>query len=219
MEKLTTSLDAQIPPSKHHPPHQASTDSQESFELLENEDSASAKLELSKSEPMEVNQTSPVASFKPHFYIPDEDGSPINSAPQTPNRAKQIREKKESVVVIISMQKENPVDRSSLQTLEAQDVPLSNGESASDCSIIPEPRTNHELDTGSSFSVSSKPLQLDLRSAASNEEPSEPKADVQKKFVSQSISISMKEKAANVAFPPKRSRLTFSKCVHVSTDI
>ncbi|NP_001410713.1 unconventional myosin-IXAb [Danio rerio] len=203
--------DAQIPPSKHHPPHQASTDSQESFELLENEDSASAKLELSKSEPMEVNQTSPAASFKPHFYIPDEDGSPINSAPQTPNRAKQIREKKESVVVIISMQKENPVDRSSLQTLEAQDVPLSNGESASDCSIIPEPRTNHELDTGSSFSVSSKPLQLDLRSAASNEEPSEPKADVQKKFVSQSISISMKETAANVAFPPKRSRLTFSK--------
>ncbi|XP_067293099.1 unconventional myosin-IXAb isoform X2 [Pseudorasbora parva] len=200
---------AEIPVSKHLPSSpQASTDSQESFEILHNEEEL-AKHQVSKPEPMEENQTSP-ASFKPHFYIADEDRSPLKSAPQTPTRA----EKKESVVVIISMQKENPVDQSSLKALqslemetdEIQQESLSNGASAldhPDLHSTPEP-LNHGLVT----STASKPLQLDSREAAP--ETSESKKDVQKKFVSQSISISMKEKA-NRAFSPKRSRFTFSK--------
>uniref|UniRef100_A0A671LQL3 Unconventional myosin-IXa-like n=1 Tax=Sinocyclocheilus anshuiensis TaxID=1608454 RepID=A0A671LQL3_9TELE len=175
-------LPAQTALSKHQPP-----DSRESFELLilPDEEPATSQTE---SEPTEENRSSP-ASFKPHFYIADEDGSPL----------KQTQEKKESVVVIISMQ-ENPVEHSSLEALQklqpmdAQEVcgdteDRANGLSSSDHSDDPEPQT-----------PSSKPLQLDLRD-------SEAKKEVQKKFVSQSISISMKEKA----FCPKRSQLTFSK--------
>lgn len=167
--------DAQIP---------RPSDSQESFEILGFTDEDPAA-----SEP-EQNQSSP-ASFKPHFYIADEDGSPV----------KQAREKKESVVVIIRMQKEIPVDQSSLEALETIDTEeihretddRPNGLSSPDG---PEPQTI--------TSSSSKPLQLDLRDSA-REVASEPKKEVQKKSVSQSIS--MKEKA----FAPKRSRLTFSK--------
>ncbi len=185
--------DAQIP---------LPSDSQESFEILGFPDEEPAASELrpqSEPEPMEENQSS-LASFKPHFYIADEDSSPV----------KQAREKEESVVVIIRMQKENPVDQSSLEALqklemmdteeihrETDDRP--NGLSSPD---HPEPQTI--------TSSSSKPLQLDLRDSV-REVASEPKKEVQKKFVSQSISISMKEKA----FSPKRSRLTFSKWVHV----
>lgn len=206
-----SALPAQIPLSKHLPSSpQASTDSQESFELLHTEEFATSERQVSVPEPMEENQTSP-ASFKPHFYIADDDGSPLKSAPQTPTRA----EKKESVVVIISMQKENPIDQSSrealqrleMETEEIQLESLSNGASAMDHPDLhstPEPQTNHGLVT----STTSKPLQLDLRGAAVA--TSEPMKDVQKKLVSQSISISMKEKA-NLAFSPKRSRLTFSK--------
>ncbi|XP_051739248.1 unconventional myosin-IXAb isoform X15 [Ctenopharyngodon idella] len=208
---IDSTLPAQIPLSKHRPSSpQASTDSQESFELLHTEELATSECQVSEPEPMEENQTSP-PSFKPHFYIADDDGSPLKSAPQTPTRT----EKKESVVVIISMQKEDPVDQSSLEALERlemeteeiQQESLSNGASAldhPDVQLTPEPQTNHGLVT----STSSKPLQLDLRGAAAV--TSEPMKDVQKKIVSQSISISMKEKA-NLAFSPKRSRLTFSK--------
>ncbi|XP_058622310.1 unconventional myosin-IXAb isoform X2 [Onychostoma macrolepis] len=179
--------DAQNPLSRHLP-----SDSQESFEILGFPDEEPA---ASEPEPMEENQSS-LASFKPHFYIADEDSSPV----------RQAREKKESVVVIIRMQKENPVDQSSLealQKLETMDTEeihretddRSNGLSSPD---HPEPQTITPS--------SSKPLQLDSRDSV-QEAASEPKKEVQKKFVSQSISISMKEKA----FSPKRSRLTFSK--------
>lgn len=207
---MDSSLPAQIPLSKHLPSSpQASTDSQESFELLHTE-LATSECQVSEPEPMEEIQTSP-PSFKPHFYIADDDDSSLKSAPQTPTRT----DKKESVVVIISMQKEDPIDQSSLEALERlemeveeiQQESLSNGASAldhPDVHLIPEPQTNHGLVT----STSSKPLQLDLRGAAAV--TSEPMKEVPKKFVSQSISISMKERA-NLAFSPKRSRLTFSK--------
>lgn len=198
---------AQISPSKHLPSSpQASTDSQESSEELTqvstlqmSENNAERERELeqvSKPEPMEENQTSP-PSFKPHFYIADDDGSPVRSSPSR-------SEKKESVLVIISMQKENPVDLEAHYDHEMaaedhqQEFLLSNDHP--DAHSTPEPQPNHGLVT----STSSKTLQLDSREAASM------KKDVQKKFVSQSISISMKEKA-DLAFSPKRSRLTFSK--------
>ncbi|XP_043083433.1 unconventional myosin-IXAb isoform X3 [Puntigrus tetrazona] len=113
------------------------------------------------------------SAAKPHFYIADEESSPV----------RQPREKKESVVVIIRMQKENPVDRRTAENRE-------DGSSSPD---RPEP-------------PSSEALRLDSRDSL-REEPSEEKKEVQKKTVSQSISISMKEKT----FSPKRSRLTFSK--------
>ncbi len=152
------------------------SDSQESFEILE---------DPAASEP-EQNQSS-LASF----YIAEDDGSPV----------KQAREKKkEAVVVIIRMQKEIPVDRSSREALqkhetmeihgETDDTP--NGSSSPD---RPEPQTI-------TSSSSSKPLQLDSRDSAREQ------TEVQEKSVSQSISV--KEKA----FAPKRSRLTFSKWVH-----
>lgn len=192
---------AQIPLSKHLPSSpQASTDSQESSEELAlqmSENNAERELEqVSKPEPMEENQTSP-PSFKPHFYIADDDGSPVRSSPTR-------SEKKESVLVIISMQKENPVDLETHHDHEmaAEDHQLEFllSNDRPDVHSTPEPQTNHGLVT----STSSKTLQLDSREVAST------KKDVQKKFVSQSISISMKEKA-DLAFSPKRSRLTFSK--------
>ncbi|XP_050955133.1 unconventional myosin-IXAb isoform X3 [Labeo rohita] len=202
---MDDALPAQIPLSKHLP-----SDSQESFEVLSFPDEEPAASELrpqSKSEPMEEENRSSPASFKPHFYIADDDGSPVRP----------VREKKESVVVIISMQKENPVDQSSLEALQklemmdAEEIRPEtadrlNGLSSSDrpddkTTPSPEPQTDR-----GPIAPSSKPLQLDLRDPVL-EATSEPKKEVQKKFVSQSISISMKEKA----FPPKRSRLTFSK--------
>ncbi|KAI2648658.1 Unconventional myosin-IXAb [Labeo rohita] len=206
---MDDALPAQIPLSKHLP-----SDSQESFEVLSFPDEEPAASELrpqSKSEPMEEENRSSPASFKPHFYIADDDGSPVRP----------VREKKESVVVIISMQKENPVDQSSLEALQklemmdAEEIRPEtadrlNGLSSSDrpddkTTPSPEPQTDR-----GPIAPSSKPLQLDLRDPVL-EATSEPKKEVQKKFVSQSISISMKEKA----FPPKRSRLTFSNSFDV----
>uniref|UniRef100_A0A9J8ACX1 Myosin IXAb n=1 Tax=Cyprinus carpio carpio TaxID=630221 RepID=A0A9J8ACX1_CYPCA len=159
-------LPAQIPLCTHLP-----SESQDSCELL------------GEPEPMEENQ-SRLAPFKPHFYIADEDSSPVEQ---------------ESAV-----QKEIPVDQSSLEalqtpeTMDAEEVHRetlhrANGLSSPD---PPEPQTT--------TSSSSKPLQLDSRDS-DREVASEPKKEVQKKFGAQSIS--MKEKA----FSPKRSRLTFSK--------
>lgn len=194
------------PVSKHLPSSpQASTDSQESFEELAqvsmqmSENSAKLEKELeqvSKPEPMEENQTSP-ASFKPHFYIADDEGSPAKSSPSR-------SEKKESVLVIISMQKENPVDlepeHDQQMAAEDRQQEFLLSDDHPHAHSTPEPQTHHGLVTSSS----SKALQLDSREAAVT------KKDVQKKFVSQSISISMTEKA-DLAVSPKRSRLTFSK--------
>ncbi|XP_039503928.1 unconventional myosin-IXAb isoform X2 [Pimephales promelas] len=194
---------AQIPLSKQPPSSpQASTDSHESFEelakvstLQTSENNATKEREreseqVSKPEPMEVNQTSPT-SLKAHFYIADEDGSPVKSR----------SEKKESVLVIISMQKGNPVDPDDHQMeVEDQQLELLLCNDHPEGHSTPEPQSNHGLDA----SASSKTLQLDSREAAPT------KKDVQKKLVSQSISISMKEKA-DLAFSPKRGRLTFSK--------
>uniref|UniRef100_A0A671MWP1 Unconventional myosin-IXa-like n=1 Tax=Sinocyclocheilus anshuiensis TaxID=1608454 RepID=A0A671MWP1_9TELE len=96
-------LPAQSPLSRHLP-----SESQGSFELLGCPDEEPTAPEP---KPMEENQSS-LASFKPHFYIADEDSSPL----------KQAREKKESVVVIIRMQKEMPVDQSSLEALQKHET-------------------------------------------------------------------------------------------------
>uniref|UniRef100_A0A8C1UQ25 Myosin IXAb n=1 Tax=Cyprinus carpio TaxID=7962 RepID=A0A8C1UQ25_CYPCA len=123
-----------------------------------------------------------------------------------------------------AVQKEIPVDQSSLEalqtpeTMDAEEVHRethhrANGLSSPD---PPEPQT--------ATSSSSKPLQLDSRDS-DREVASEPKKEVQKKFVAQSIS--MKEKA----FSPKRIFLdefmmeykpmngTISKVKHLSLGL
>lgn len=223
---------------------QASLDSQESFEILNVHDE---ELETSehphqmsaseKSEPMEVHQNedsldpvqSTPPSLKPRFYIPDEESSPLRSVPRTPTSGRQVQEKKESVIVIISLQKENSVEQKSLETLqklekETVEIPATvhmerfpedrwNGEATLDLPNLqstPKPPTNRDLSTSL---PTSQPVHLDQRAETSVEEvtsESKKEAHAQKK-VTQSISISMKEKPSNLAFPPKRSRLTFSK--------
>ncbi|XP_051547718.1 unconventional myosin-IXAb-like isoform X2 [Myxocyprinus asiaticus] len=243
-EVTDNALTSQNPLTKRLPSSpQVSPDSQESFELLgfHNEEFVTSELpppqEMSasdKSKPVEVNhseepsspfQRSPTSS-KPRFYIPDEDSCPVRTSPRMPMGTK--REKKESVLVIISMQKENPVDQTSMEALqilekEAEEMPTGahqetlsedrwNGVPYLDHpNLSPEPQTNHGLVTLSS--TTSKPLQLEQRGAVSVQEvTSEPRKEVQaQKTVIQSISISMKEKTTNLAFSPKRSRLTFSK--------
>ncbi|XP_051545048.1 unconventional myosin-IXAb isoform X3 [Myxocyprinus asiaticus] len=225
---------------------QVSPDSQESFEHFgfHNDEVTTTELPpqqetpaVVKSEPMEVNQSmessNPVqqspTSSKPCFYILDKESSPAKTSPRRPNGTK--REKKESVLVIISMQKENPVDQTSLEAfqrleMEAEEMPTAahqetvsdercNGVSSLDHPNVqpdlnPEPQTNHGLVISS---TTSKPLQLDRRGAVSGQEvTSEPRTEVQaQKLVTQSISVSMKEKTTNLSFSPKRSRLTFSK--------
>ncbi|XP_056595121.1 unconventional myosin-IXAb isoform X3 [Triplophysa dalaica] len=223
---------------------QASLDSQESFEILNVHDE---ELETSehphqmsaseKSEPMEVHQNedsldpvqSTPPSLKPRFYIPDEESSPLRSVPRTPTSGRQVQEKKESVIVIISLQKENSVEQESLETLqklekETVEIPATvhkerlpedrwNGEATLDLPNLqstPKPPTNRDL---SSSLPTCQPVHLDQRAETSVKEvtsESKKEAHAQKK-VTQSITISMKEKPSNLAFPPKRSRLTFSK--------
>lgn len=204
---------------------QASLDSQESFEILnvhnEELETSERPHQTSASEPMEVNQnkdsSDPVQpsppSLKPRFYIPDEDSSPVKSVTPTSG---QVKEKKESVIVIISMQKENSVEHKSPETLEKEaavhqeTLPEDrwNGDATRD---LPNLRSTPEPQTTSL--PTSQALQLDGRAGTSLQEvTSESKKEVQaQKKVTQSISISMKEKPSNLAFPPKRSRLTFSK--------
>ncbi|KAA0724729.1 Unconventional myosin-IXa [Triplophysa tibetana] len=223
---------------------QASLDSQESFEILNVHDEEVETSEhphqmypSERSEPMEVHQIEdsldPVQStspfLKPRFYIPDEESSPVKSVQRTPTSGSQVQEKKESVIVIISMQKENSVEQKSPETLqklekETVEIPAAvhqetfpedrwNGEAILDLPNLqstPKPPTNRDLSTSL---PTSQPLQLDRRAETSVQEvtsESKKEAHAQKK-VTQSISISMKEKPSNLAFPSKRSRLTFSK--------
>uniref|UniRef100_A0A8C1STG2 Myosin IXAb n=1 Tax=Cyprinus carpio TaxID=7962 RepID=A0A8C1STG2_CYPCA len=117
----------------------------------------------------------------------DETALSRRPPPDSPDSCelKQVQEKRESVVVIISMQKESPVECSSPEALhkpqpmDAQELAGETQDRANGLSSDPEPQTHR--------SPSSRPLQLDSRD-------SEPKKEVQKKCVSQSISISMKEK-------------------------
>uniref|UniRef100_A0A8C1SUT3 Myosin IXAb n=1 Tax=Cyprinus carpio TaxID=7962 RepID=A0A8C1SUT3_CYPCA len=126
----------------------------------------------------------------------DETALSRRPPPDSPDSCelKQVQEKRESVVVIISMQKESPVECSSPEALhkpqpmDAQELAGETQDRANGLSSDPEPQTHR--------SPSSRPLQLDSRD-------SEPKKEVQKKCVSQSISISMKEKA----FSPKRKHM------------
>lgn len=170
----------------------------------------SEKTPQKKPEPTSPMQAGKSTS-KPLFYISDEASSPVCNEPHTPSKLKSLREKKESLVFVISMQKENPIDQSSLDALlslekEAECKPGS-GQQKSMSSSIQSGNTavNHPTiqpsQASSSGTTSSQP----------RKEEDAVKIQAPKKTVAHSISISMKEKATSLAFSPKRSRLTFSK--------
>lgn len=186
----------------------------------------SKKTPVRNLEPSSPVQTGPKTS-KPLFYIPDEGSSPVRSAPQTPSKSKP--EKKESVVFLISMQKESPIDQCSQEALErleqeaechlssAQQESISSGMQLGQASLNHPPVSPSQAPLVPCLGLSAETTTLPAEKSAREVAP-EPRTEgsmikmqAQKKAVTHSISISMKEKASDRAFSPKRSRLTFSK--------
>ncbi|XP_066523093.1 unconventional myosin-IXAb isoform X2 [Hoplias malabaricus] len=190
----------------------------------------SEKTPVRKLDPSSPVQTGQRTS-KPLFYISDEASSPVHPEPQTPSKSKPVRDRKESVVVLISMQKESPIDQSSLEALErleqeAESKPIAAQQESISSSVqlgkvslnhpnIPPSQTPPDLQHNLGLSLGRT---SGLAESTSKEVTSQPrmeesivKMQAQKKAVTHSISISMKEKATSLAFSPKRSRLTFSK--------
>ncbi|XP_022528077.2 unconventional myosin-IXAb isoform X4 [Astyanax mexicanus] len=226
--------DAKLEELDHHHPDLVPIDQSISVEDNKREHKTVSEVKttpVKRLEPSSPIQPAGQRTSKALFYISDEGSSPVSPEPQTPSRSKAARDRKESVVVLISMQKESPVDPSSLEALERL-------EQEAEC----KPNIAQQESTCSSIRFGQAPLNqptvqpsqapLDLRlnlelssgaatlpsGSATREASSEARKEegmglmqAQKKAVMHSISISMKEKATNLAFSPKRSRLTFSK--------
>ncbi|XP_046714950.1 unconventional myosin-IXAb isoform X1 [Silurus meridionalis] len=166
--------------------------------------------------------TSPVhagqSTSKPLFYISDEAGSPVRNEPHTPSKLKSIREKKESLVFVISMQKESPIDQNSLDALKSLEKEAEwrqdSGQQKSLSSSVQTGNTsvnNPAVQPSSAPSSGAAKMTTQQTSLQPRKEEEAVKMQPPKKTVAHSISISMKEKATSLAFSPKRSRLTFSK--------
>ncbi|KAF4081495.1 hypothetical protein AMELA_G00161930 [Ameiurus melas] len=202
--------------------HNPSSKNQSSL-VEENKSALILVPESEKSQPKKPEPTSPMqtgqSTSEPLFYISDEVSSPVRNEPLTPSKLKSVREKKESLVFVISMQKESPVDQSSLDALEslekeAEQKPGS-GQQKSISSIV-QPG-NAPVNPNPSVQPSPAPSSGTTRMMAQQmtsqprKEEDAGKIQAQQKTVTRSISVSMKEKATSLAFSPKRSRLTFSK--------
>lgn len=177
--------------------------------------------ESEKSQPKRSESTSPTqadkSASKPLFYIADEGSSPAHTEPNTPSKFKSVREKKESLVFVISMQKESPIDQSSLDALvslekEAERKPGSDQQKSISSITLPgNAPVNYPTIQPSPAPPSGATRMMQRLSPQPKKEENAVKSQAQKKTVAHSISISMKEKATSLAFSPKRSRLTFSK--------
>ncbi|MCI4381971.1 hypothetical protein PGIGA_G00258110 [Pangasianodon gigas] len=178
--------------------------------------------ESEKSEPKQPEPTSPVqagqSASKPLFYISDEASSPARNEPHTPSKLKSVREKKESLVFVISMQKESPIDQSSQDALESLEKeadwrPGSGQQKSISSNVQPGNAPVNHPTVQPSPAPSSGTTRMMAQQMTSQPGKGEDavKMQAQKKTVAHSISISMKEKATSLAFSPKRSRLTFSK--------
>lgn len=180
--------------------------------------------ESEKSQPKKPEPTSLVhagqSTSKPLFYISDEASSPAHSEPHTPSKLKSVREKKESLVFVISMQKESPVDQSSLDALESLEKeaewrPGFDQQKIASSSTQPgnTPRDHSTIQPSPASSSGTTRIIAQQMASQPRKEEDAVKMQAQKKTVAHSISISMKGKATSLAFSPKRSRLTFSKWV------
>ncbi|XP_053497500.1 unconventional myosin-IXAb isoform X3 [Ictalurus furcatus] len=202
--------------------HDPSSKNQSSL-VEENKSALILEPESEKSQPKKPEPTSPVqagqSTSKPLFYISDEVSSPVRNEPHTPSKLKSVREKKESLVFVISMQKESPVDQSSLDALEslekeAEQKPGSGQQKSTSSSVQPG---NAPVNPNPSVQPSPAPSSGTTRMMAQQmtsqprKEEDAVKMQAQQKTVTHSIRVSMKEKATSLAFSPKRSRLTFSK--------
>ncbi|XP_060770576.1 unconventional myosin-IXAb isoform X2 [Neoarius graeffei] len=178
--------------------------------------------ESEKSQPKKPEPTSLVhagqSTSKPLFYISDEASSPAHSEPHTPSKLKSVREKKESLVFVISMQKESPVDQSSLDALESLEKeaewrPGFDQQKIASSSTQPgnTPRDHSTIQPSPASSSGTTRIIAQQMASQPRKEEDAVKMQAQKKTVAHSISISMKGKATSLAFSPKRSRLTFSK--------
>lgn len=159
-------------------------------------------------QPRQTEPSSPIQT-KPLFYISDEASSPRHE-PNTPSR-KSSKDRKESLVFVISMQKESPTDQSNLEALERSEKeveckPSSDKQKKVSSSRQPE-QTCFNNPTIQPAPVPSPSIQMG--STAQGVISQARKDEAPKKAVT--LSISMKEKATSLAFSPKRSRLTFSK--------
>ncbi|MCJ8736085.1 hypothetical protein PDJAM_G00254800 [Pangasius djambal] len=203
---------------QHHDPLSKSQSS-----LAEGNNSALILVpESEKPEPKQLEPTSPVqagqSASKPLFYISDEASSPVRNEPHTPSKLKSVREKKESLVFVISMQKESPIDQSSQGALESLEKeaewrPGSGQQKSISSSVQPGNAPVNRSTVQSSPAPSSGTTRMMAQQMTSQPRKGEDavKMQDQKKTVAHSISISMKGKATSLAFSPKRSRLTFSK--------
>lgn len=177
--------------------------------------------ESERSQPKDPEPVSPAradkSTPKPLFYIADEASSPAPTEPNTPSKLKSVREKKESLVFVISMQKESPIDQSSLDALvslekKAEWKPGSGQQKSISSSKPPGTApANYPTNQPSPAPPSGTTRMTQQMSPQPQKEEKAVKMQAQKKTVAHSISISMKEKATSLAFSPKRSRLTFSK--------
>lgn len=204
MELEETDLQAHDPSSKN-----------QSSLVEENKSALILEPESEKSQPKKPEPTSPVqagqSTSKPLFYISDEVSSPVRNELHTPSKLKSVREKKESLVFVISMQKESPVDQSSLDALEslekeAEQKPGSDQQKSTSSSVQPG-----NAPVNPNPSVQPSPAISQQMTSQPRKEEDAVKMQAQQKAVTHSISVSMKEKATSLAFSPKRSRLTFSK--------
>lgn len=178
--------------------------------------------ESEKSQPKKPEPTSLVqagqSTSKPLFYISDEASSPVHNEPHTPSKLKSVREKKESLVFVISMQKESPVDQSSLDALESLEKeaewrPGFDQQKIISSSVQPgnAPVDHPTIQPSPAPSSGTTRIIAQQMTSQPRKQEDEVKIQAQKKTVAHSISISMKGKATSLAFSPKRSRLTFSK--------
>ncbi|XP_062849120.1 unconventional myosin-IXAb isoform X2 [Trichomycterus rosablanca] len=176
-------------------------------------------LETEKAQRRETEPSSPIQAgqrtSKALFYISDEASSPCHE-PHTPSK-KSGKDRKESLVFVISMQKESPVDQSSLEALEKLEKETecrasSDKQKKVSSSRQPEStRFNHPTIQPSPVPSPSTPTGGTAQGAISQVRKEEEVVKMQTPKKAVTLSISMKDKATSLAFSPKRSRLTFSK--------
>lgn len=222
-ESNTPELEQQQRPSP-----QGSPMSHGSLEQLGGEDMESESQEMAPQEytheelrDSNYNEKAPSQEEGPRatFYIAS-DQSPVHE-PKFESPSKLYKDRRESasqrpVVVLISMQKESPVEEQkllaaqthpgALETQAASLMPIVGLEVTSEMKEPPGPDAHHEAPSSARGSSPEVPKQ-EAPSPVLDTKP--PKA--QKKSSAQTVIVNMVEKPPNTVFSPPRRKLPFSK--------